>query len=75
MKILNSQIFTILLASIASLAPILITPATYAQVVDPGIAPLPSPLQAPTKFSLLPHHPLTNKPESSKTTDWEAMAV
>jgi hypothetical protein len=39
MKILNSQISTILLASIASLTPILIAPATHAQVRDPGTAP------------------------------------
>lgn len=40
MKILKSQISTILLASIASLAPILIAPATHAQVRDPGTAPI-----------------------------------
>jgi hypothetical protein len=52
MKILNSQISNILLALIASLAPILITPATYAQVVDPGTAP--TTITAPGTNEILP---------------------
>jgi hypothetical protein len=52
MKILNSQISTILLASIASLAPILIAPSTHAQVRDPGTTP--STLTPPGTNEILP---------------------
>ncbi len=49
---MNSQVSTILLAFVASLSPILIAPATHAQVIDSGTAP--TTLTPPGTTEILP---------------------